>query len=64
VHVLGRKFKKLGCAYGFGVGDFVDMRCDRLESDGDAGSPFFFFFIAMSTTCCRASPNDELDDES
>jgi len=25
--------KKLGCAYGFGVGDCVDMRCDAMRRD-------------------------------
>lgn len=37
--------KKLGCAYGFGVGDCVDMRLIKIRPDGDAGSPSFKFFF-------------------
>ena len=53
--------KKLGCAYGFGVGDCVDMRCDatRLESDGGAGFPFFFFFFLLRCRRPTAGVNNK-----
>ena len=40
--------KKLGCAYGFGVGDCVDMRCDAIRCDSNHTAmldplPFFLF---------------------
>ena len=41
--------KKLGCAYGFGVGDCVDMRLIRYDRTAMLGCRLFFFFLTAAS---------------
>ncbi len=57
--------KKLGCAYGFGVGDCVDMRlgCDASRIERRLGGPPSFFNCGVDDSSDNYRDDDDDDDD-